>query len=108
MFIRFGGAITDSAGFNIYNISEMATQKLIESYFSQDGIQYNILRVPLAGVDFSLREYSYDDHENDFDLEYFALSYEDLKWKIPFIKSALSLSQKQISLFASAWTAVNN
>jgi glucosylceramidase len=35
----------------------------------------------------------------------FELQPEDLKWKIPFVQSALSLSEKKISLFASAWTA---
>ena len=65
-----------------------------------------MLRVPLAGVDFSLRPYSYDDTINDLNLTKFALSYEDLKWKIPFAQAAIALSKnKKIKFFASAWTA---
>jgi glucosylceramidase len=63
-------------------LSSEATQNLIESYFGSDGIQYNVIRVPLAGTDFSIREYSYDDFENDFDLSNFSLSAEDLNWKV--------------------------
>lgn len=67
------------------------------------GLEYNILRVPLAGVDFSVREYSYDDFVNDLNLTNFSLTVEDIKWKIPIIQSALSTSKQEIKLFASAW-----
>ena len=100
------GAITDAAGANIYNLSQKATQNILNSYFDPSGIEYGVLRVPLAGVDFSLRPYSYDDTINDLNLTKFALSYEDLKWKIPFAQAAIALSKnKKIKFFASAWTA---
>ena len=101
----FGGAMTDAAGSNIASLSKNSLANLLNSYFSSDGIEFNIIRVPLAGTDFSLREYSYDDNPNDFNLTKFSLSKEDTEWKIPFIQSALSISKKNISLFASAWTA---
>ncbi|CAF0930114.1 unnamed protein product [Brachionus calyciflorus] len=101
----FGGAITDSSGFNIYHLSPQSIDNLINSYFSKTGIEYNIIRVPVAGVDFSTRTYTYDDTPNDFNLTKFSLSQEDLEWKIPFIQSALKVSPKQIKLFASAWSA---
>lgn len=103
----FGGAITDAAGSNIYSLSSETVKNLILSYFSPTaGIEYNILRVPIGGTDFSLREYSYaDDSPDDFDLKSFNLQMEDLKWKIPFIQTAKNLSKKSISLFASPWSA---
>lgn len=80
---------------------------ILLSYFSPSaGIEYNILRIPLAGTDFSLREYSYDDESpNDFDLKNFTLQDEDINWKIPFVQAALDISKRPISLFASPWTA---
>jgi glucosylceramidase len=103
----FGGAITDAAGANIYSLSTKATQKILNAYFSpSSGIEYNILRIPLAGTDFSLREYSYADNStDDFDLKNFSLQAEDIKWKIPFTQAAIEMSQKKISLFASPWSA---
>ncbi len=35
------------------------------------------------------------------------LNYIYTKFKIPFIKTALSLSNKPVSIFGSAWTAVS-
>jgi len=103
----FGGAITDAAGANIYSLSTETTQKILNSYFSPTfGIEYNILRIPLAGTDFSLREYSYADNStDDFELKNFSLQDEDIKWKIPFTQAAIKMSQKKISLFASPWSA---
>ncbi len=77
-----------------------------------------------------MRPYTYDDYPNDFDLNNFTLSNEDIKWKIPFVqngiifyvfiqrnikyfliekkifnKIAMRISKKTLKMFASAWTA---
>jgi len=36
-----------------------------------------------------LKPYTYDDTTDDFDLDNFKLTNEDVKWKIPFIKDGL-------------------
>lgn len=52
------------------------------SYFSKDGIEYNLCRVPIGGTDFSTRAYSYDDGMTDPLLDNFALANEDLLYKV--------------------------
>ena len=52
------------------------------SYYSTDGIEYNIARVPMAGTDFSTRTYSYDDFPGDVTLSNFSLTREDLFYKV--------------------------
>jgi glucosylceramidase len=89
----------------VFQLSQKTVQNFMYSYFDPSGIEYNIIRVPIAGVDFSNRTYTYDDYPNDFDLTNFSLSYEDVNFKIPAIHNALKLSQKEIKLFASAWSA---
>ncbi|XP_018420734.1 PREDICTED: glucosylceramidase [Nanorana parkeri] len=101
----FGGAVTDSAALNILALSEGTRDNLLRSYFSEEGIGYNILRVPMASCDFSTRIYTYLDKEGDFSLESFSLQVEDTKLKIPIIQKAKTLSKRPISLFASPWTA---
>ena len=101
----FGGAITDATSLNINKLSKNSVSNFLSSYFEKTGLEYNILRVPMAGTDFSNRTYTYDDSLNDFDLKNFSLSYEDTELKIPFIQSALKQSRKKIKLFASAWSA---
>ncbi|XP_007525464.1 lysosomal acid glucosylceramidase isoform X1 [Erinaceus europaeus] len=101
----FGGAMTDAAGLNILGLSPTARDLLLRSYFSEEGIEYNIIRVPMASCDFSIRTHTYDDTLDDFQLLNFSLLEEDVKLKIPLIHQALQLSRRPVSLFASPWTS---
>ncbi|VEN46551.1 unnamed protein product, partial [Callosobruchus maculatus] len=74
------------------------------SYFSKDGLEYSLGRVPIGGTDFSTRAYSYVSEELDPQLKSFRLQVEDFKYKIPIIKKARELSE-DLKLFSSAWTA---
>jgi glucosylceramidase len=78
----FGGAFTDSTGFNIKSLPESLGNNIINDYFSQNGIEYSMARTPMAGSDFSLRNYTYDDVTDDKNLTHFALQKEDLEYKV--------------------------
>ncbi|KAJ8968114.1 hypothetical protein NQ317_006268 [Molorchus minor] len=101
--IGFGGAFTDSTGINIKSLPEEVQEKLINSYFSKSGIEYNLCRVPMGGTDFSTRGYSYDDVEGDTTLEHFSLQTEDIEYKIPYILKAQQLNS-DLKLFSSVWS----
>ncbi|XP_072391061.1 putative glucosylceramidase 3 [Diabrotica undecimpunctata] len=104
----FGGAITDAAVINVANMSAPLKKHLLRSYYSQDGLDYNIARVPMGSSDFSTRLYSYIDSDThtvncvDPTLKNFQLAPEDINLKIPFIHEALKL-QKNLKLFTSTW-----
>jgi hypothetical protein len=55
---------------------------LNRSYFSTDGIEYGLGRVPIGGSDFSTRAYTYDDFPGDDSLSNFSLTREDLFFKV--------------------------
>uniref|UniRef100_A0A8R1DR70 Glucosylceramidase n=1 Tax=Caenorhabditis japonica TaxID=281687 RepID=A0A8R1DR70_CAEJA len=101
----FGGAFTDSAGAQLEAVSEKLQNQILNAYFGENGLEYNVGRVPIASCDFSTHEYSYDDVTDDFELKNFALADEDFKWKIPFIQKAIEISKNKIKLFASPWSA---
>ncbi|KAJ3647979.1 hypothetical protein Zmor_019820 [Zophobas morio] len=101
----WGGAFTDSTGVNLNSLDEPAQDNLLRAYFSNDGIEYSLCRVPIGGTDFSERGYSYDDGDEDPKLENFQLAPEDFKLKIPFIKKAQNLTGGNLRFFASVWTA---
>ncbi|XP_067878884.1 lysosomal acid glucosylceramidase-like isoform X2 [Heterodontus francisci] len=101
----FGGAVTDAAAINILSLSAGSQENLLQSYFSEEGIEYNIIRVPMASCDFSTHVYTYDDHPGDLDLQHFSLTMEDTKMKIPIVQAAQALTRRPLSLFASPWTA---
>uniref|UniRef100_A0A8C6VRN3 Glucosylceramidase n=2 Tax=Naja naja TaxID=35670 RepID=A0A8C6VRN3_NAJNA len=101
----FGGSITDAASINILALSPNTQKNLLRSYFSEEGIEYNIVRMPMASCDFSVRPYTYDDFPYDYKLKNFSLVAEDVLMKIPIIHRAKAMSKRPISLIASPWTA---
>ncbi|XP_054157847.1 lysosomal acid glucosylceramidase-like [Oppia nitens] len=102
--IGFGASMTDSTGFNLRSLPESAQQHLIDDYFSANGLEFNLVRVPIGGSDFSTHAYSYDDlMTDDFDLNHFNLTADDHNYKIPYIKLAQKVSPYKIKLFGSPW-----
>ena len=85
--IGFGGCFTDASGVNLNALPEELAQNVMNDYFSESGIEYNMARVPIAGVDFSTHPYSYDDHQDDFNLTNFKLTDEDHKLKVDYNKT---------------------
>ncbi|XP_072703030.1 lysosomal acid glucosylceramidase isoform X2 [Ciconia boyciana] len=101
----FGGSVTDAAAINILSLPETAQDHLLRSYFSEEGLEYNLVRLPMASCDFSLHAYTYDDVPFDYELTHFSLRDEDTKLKIPLLHRALAMSKRPLSLYASPWTS---
>ncbi|XP_074650031.1 lysosomal acid glucosylceramidase-like [Tubulanus polymorphus] len=103
--VGFGGAITDAAVINAFSLNDKARENLMKSYYSPDGIEYSVARLPIGSCDFSTRPYSYDDSNGDFELANFTLAKEDLQYKIPFVQKVFAMSKRNLTLFASPWSA---
>lgn len=110
--IGYGGAFTDSASQLIMSLPAKLRESLIEDYFGEQGLDYNMGRLPLGGTDMSTRPYSYDDLPNgqlDLSLKHFRLQAEDFLYKIPAIKLANELrvrrGKEQLKLMALSWSA---
>jgi hypothetical protein len=53
------------------------------SYFGPDGLEYNMMRVPIGGADFSTHPYTYNEYPlYDIHLTNFSLTNEDLFLKV--------------------------
>lgn len=108
--LGFGGAFTDAAGLHVTSMPKPLRQNVLESYYGEHGSQYNFARVPISGIDFSMRPYSYDDlpkGAKDYNLTHWSLAPEDLDYKIPLIKEALELVRtynSSLKLFGSSWS----
>ncbi|NXT87507.1 GLCM Glucosylceramidase, partial [Anhinga rufa] len=102
----FGGSMTDAAAINILSLPETAQDHLLRSYFSEEGLEYNLVRLPMASCDFSLHAYTYDDVPFDYELTHFSLRDEDVKLKASGGREqALAMSKRPLSLYASPWTS---
>ena len=97
-FLGFGSAITESSGFNYYQLSQEKKKKFISDYFSKSGLNLTYGRISIGSNDFSLSAYSYAKKKNlsDFNIK------RDLEYVVPFLKDILNT--KQISLIASPWS----
>lgn len=89
----FGGAFTDATGINLKSLSKETRIKLLEAYFSQNGVQYSLCRVPMGATDFSIKPYTYRDSKT----EKFKLQPEDFVYKVCTIN--LQTEQKLILFF---------
>ncbi|KFU83958.1 Glucosylceramidase, partial [Chaetura pelagica] len=102
----FGGSVTDAAAINILSLPAAAQDHLLHSYFSEEGLEYNLVRIPMASCDFSLDAYTYDDVPFDYELTHFSLRDEDTKLKVSGGREeTLAMSKQQLSLYASPWTS---
>ncbi|KAJ8711399.1 hypothetical protein PYW07_008641 [Mythimna separata] len=102
----FGGGVSDSAGINWKSISDpRLRQHLIDSYCSDSGLQYNMLRVPIGGTDYSTHGYAYNElPEDDAALSNFTLSYEDYEYKIPMVKACMEAASAPIHILSATWS----
>lgn len=86
----FGGAFTEASAHNFYKLTEQNRKEIMEAYFGDSGLRYNVGRIPMNSCDFGLGNYAYV-KEGDTDLSNFDISH-DLEEIIPFIKEAIDVA----------------
>ncbi|XP_072941975.1 lysosomal acid glucosylceramidase-like [Epargyreus clarus] len=101
----FGGSVTDAASINWRKLSDATQLHFVNSYFSHEGLEYNLIRVPIGGADFSTHPYTYNELPwNDAALTNYTLAPEDLFYKLPLIKLAQQVATNKIKVTASTWS----
>ena len=101
--LGFGGAFTESAGYNYSMMDEKTKQEFIQLYFDPEkGISYNFGRAHINSCDFSLDIYDYVE-KGDKTLETFSIE-RDKKYIIPLIRDAMKACSDELVLFASPWS----
>lgn len=74
----------------LINISFVIFFFISRSYFSEDGLEYNIIRLPIGSTDFSTRFYAYNQYpKDDTALSNFTFAPEDIKYKVGHYFSGL-------------------
>ena len=105
--LGFGGAFTDSASYVFSKLNSTLQAQVLDMYFSESGLKYNMARLPIGSCDFSLENYNYDDVSGDTGLTHFSIDH-DKQRIIPLIKSALAVRQKwtndTLNILGSPWS----
>lgn len=101
-FLGIGGAITDASAEVFAKLSPDKQQEFLNAYYSENGINYNIIRTNINSCDFGSKSYTYI-KEGDAELKTFDISV-DKEFKIPLIKKASDLIKEKLVFYASPWS----
>ncbi len=108
--IGFGGAFTDAASFIFSKLNSTLQAQVLNMYFSDQGLRYNMARLPIGSCDFSLMNYNYDSTSGDANLTKFSIDH-DKSQIIPLIKKAnatiLKGSGDALYIVATPWSPPN-
>ncbi|WP_407653840.1 RICIN domain-containing protein [Archangium lipolyticum] len=96
----FGGALTDSSAWLIYN-SPQRNSIMNELFSVGAGAGYNMIRLPMGASDFARNNYSYDD--TCCDLNDFSVGH-DTAYIIPLLQQARQLNP-EVKVLAVPWSA---
>lgn len=99
----FGGAVTDAAGYVYSQMDQTQKKELLSTYFSEERMNYSLIRVPLDSCDFSLGPYEAMSDSNDAALDTFSLSGME-KYVFPMLRDIQSAAKKPIPLMLSPWS----
>ncbi|WP_445958038.1 glycoside hydrolase family 30 protein [Yeosuana sp.] len=101
-FLGIGGAITDASAEVFAKLSSDKQEELLQAYYSNSGINYNIIRTNIHSCDFSSASYTYIE-EGDAELKTFSIE-KDKQYRIPMIKRATALIKDDLVFYASPWS----
>lgn len=101
--IGIGGALTDASAEVFAKLPAAKQKELLEAYYNPEkGIGYTLARTNIGSCDFSSDSYSYV-KEGDSLLSSFSVDH-DLKFRIPFIKQAISAAGGKLTMYVSPWS----
>ncbi len=102
-YFGIGAALTDASAETFYKLPKDKQQELLKAYFDKgSGIGYTVARTNINSCDFSSDTYTYV-KDGDKELKSFNIDH-DKKFKIPFIKEAMTAAGGALNLFVSPWS----
>ena len=109
--LGFGGAFTEAAAYNFDKLPKLKQDEVINLYFGEDSIGYTLGRIHINSCDFSLKSYTFDECDGDYDLMCFDTEVtHDNAIMIPFmIKAGIAVADKsnnedKLRLLSSPWS----
>lgn len=99
--LGFGGAFTEASAICYNSLGKKKRDEVVRAYYSEDGLRYNLGRIPVHSTDFSPQPYIYTE-DGDLTAESFDISCEEQK-RLPFIKKCMEAAG-DITFFAAPWS----
>lgn len=102
-FDGFGGAFTEASGYTYSKMSKENQDDILESYFGENGIGYNLARTHIDSCDFSLGCYEAMSDPEDHEMKSFTID-RDEQYIIPLLKAAKEKLGKPFSIMLTPWS----
>ncbi|MDF2945047.1 MAG: glucosylceramidase [Herbinix sp.] len=102
-FEGFGGALTDSSGYVYSLMNEQQKKQMMDTYFGEDQLNYNAVRIHIDSCDFSLDQYEAMSDQEDLELKSFDLSRTN-KYIIPLLTDVKKAAGKVPEILISPWS----
>ena len=98
----FGTCFNELGWVSLSKLEASVREDILNELFTPGvGANFTICRMPIGANDFAVDWYSYNETENDFDMNNFSID-NDKQTLIPFIKAALQ-RQPELKIWASPW-----
>lgn len=102
-WLGFGGALTESATYNLQQISAKNKEKIINAYYHPEkGLGYNFGRIHINSSDFSLGNYDYVEYQDE-SLDSFSIEHEE-EYLLPVLREINQRLTNPLKLLASPWS----
>lgn len=98
----FGGCFNEKGWDALSVLTESARTEVMEAMFGEDGLRWNINRMPVGSSDFADSYYSLDDTIADFSIAHLNLTRDNTKL-LPFIQAAMKINPN-LRTWGSPWT----
>ncbi|MDR2889312.1 MAG: glucosylceramidase [Lachnospiraceae bacterium] len=98
----FGGAFTEAAAHNYARLNAREQAAVIAGYYTPEGLNYNLGRIPIHSSDFGLGNYTYID-EGDKELATFSVE-RDEKEILPMIGAAIQAADDTVEFICAPWS----
>lgn len=102
-FEGFGGAVTEAAGYVYSLMNEEQKKQLLETYFSKENMNYQLVRIHLDSCDFCLD--MYEAMSDPMDKELASFSFERTEqYIIPMLKDIQKIAGNDLKLMLTPWS----
>lgn len=100
----FGGCFNELGWVALLDLSDEKKKEVLDLLFDegQDGLKFNLCRMPIGASDYATKWYSHNETEGDYEMKHFSIE-RDYVHLLPFIKEAYNRNS-EMKMFASPWS----
>lgn len=103
VFEGFGGAVTEASGYVYSLMNENQKKQLIETYFSEDEMNYRLVRVHMDSCDFCLNTYEAMSDSQDSEFKSFSFERTE-KYIMPLLEDIKKVTGDRLNLMLTPWS----